>query len=114
MAQTIRDGIAWAGFAAGPAAWAISFELNYSITHWQCLAHARPAPLVSAGAIAVALAGAGLSWRAYRTASHGVAPPLTARTRRFLAGTSLGMALLFALAMALQLVAGLIFGGCEL
>ncbi|MFC3204643.1 hypothetical protein [Aquamicrobium soli] len=46
--------------------------------------------------------------------SHGVTPPETAETRRFLAGVSCGIGMLFALVMAMQFAAGLIFGGCEL
>ena len=114
MARAIRSGISWAGLAAGPAAWAVSTQLNYSIAHWQCTAKAFPSPWLSALAVLVALAGTFLSWRALNDPGHGIPPPETARTRRFLAGGSLGIGALFALVILLQLAAGLIFGGCEL
>ena len=60
------------------------------------------------------LAGAFLSWWALSDPDHGVTPPETMHTRRFLAGMSLGIGLLFALVILMQLAAGLIFGGCEL
>lgn len=112
--QAIRNGIPWAGLAAGPAAWAVSFELNYSIAHWQCAANSHPAPWFSLIGIVVALTGAFLSWRAWGNHDHGLGPPMAAHARRFLAGASLGVSALFALVILLQLMAGLVFGGCEL
>jgi hypothetical protein len=110
----IRDGISWAGLAAGPFAWAVSFQLNYSIAHWQCVAKSHPAPLFSLLALLVAAGGAVLSWRAWQVPDHGTGPPMAAHARRFLAGASAGIGALFALVILLQLVAGLVFGGCEL
>jgi hypothetical protein len=114
MAHALRNGVSWAGLAAGPTAWALSFQANYSIVHWQCLSDWHPASLVSVLAMVAALAGAFLSWRALADGSHGITPPETAETRRFLAGVSCGIGMLFALVMAMQFAAGLIFGGCEL
>ena len=55
-----------------------------------------------------------LSWRAWQAPDHGTGPPMAAQARRFLAGASAGNGGLFALVILLQLVAGLVFGGCEL
>jgi hypothetical protein len=114
MSRSIRGGISWAGLAAGPTAWAVSTQLNYSIAHWQCTAKTYPSPWFSALAILIALAGAALSWRAVSDPGHGVSPPETMRTRRFVAGASVGIGVLFALVMLMQMAAGLVFGGCEL
>ena len=114
MTRAIRSGVSWAGLAAGPAAWVLSTQLDYSIVSWQCMTKTYPAPWISALAISMALVGALLSWRAVREPGHGIAPPQTMRTRRFLAGLSAAIAVLFALVMAMQLAAALIFGGCEL
>jgi len=110
----IRSGLSWAGLVAGPAAWAVSFQLNYSISHWQCMSGAHPAPIASALALVIAGFGAYMSWCALSTREHGVGPPMSARARRFVAGASLGIGAVFAFAILLQLAAGLIFGGCEL
>ncbi|TIW23277.1 MAG: hypothetical protein E5V65_01665 [Mesorhizobium sp.] len=112
--QAIRNGISWAGLASGPTAWAVSLQLDYAIADWQCHAGFRPTALFSLLAAAAALAGTLLSWRALRHASYGTSPPLQARARHFLAGTSVGIGALFALAMLAQMAAGLIFSGCEL
>ena len=114
MTRAIRNGVPWAGLAAGPAAWAISTQLDYSIVSWQCTAKAYPSPWISMLAILIALAGAALSWRAVGDPGHGISPPETMRTRRFVAGASAGIGALFALVMLMQMAAGLIFGGCEL
>ncbi|RWA94566.1 MAG: hypothetical protein E5V92_02295 [Mesorhizobium sp.] len=112
--QAIRNGVSWAGFASGPTAWAVSLQLDYAISDWQCHAGFRPTALFSLLAAAAVLAGIALSWRALRNVGFGISPPLHARTRRFLAGTSVGIGALFALAMLAQIAAGLIFSGCEL
>jgi hypothetical protein len=114
MTHAIRNGVPWAGLAAGPGAWAVSTQFGYSIASWQCTAKIYPSPWFSALSILIALAGAALSWRAVSDPDHGISPPETMRTRRFLAGASAGIGVLFALVMLMQMAAGLIFGGCEL
>jgi hypothetical protein len=100
-------GVPWAGLAAGPAAWGAAFQASYAFADWQCAHTLHPTPWLLALALTVALAGALLTWPAL---SEG---PSTTHTRRFLAWLSLLTALLFALVIALQLVAALIFTGCE-
>ncbi|MDX8449949.1 hypothetical protein [Mesorhizobium captivum] len=112
--RAIRDGVSWAAFASGPTAWAMSLQFGYAIANWQCDAGFRPTALFSLLAAMVALAGLALSWRALRDTGFGISPPLHARTRRFLAGTSLGIGALFILVILAQMAAGLIFSGCEL
>lgn len=111
--QAIRNGVSWADFASGPTAWAVSLQLDYAIVDWQCYTGVRPTVLISLLAALAALAGITLSWRAMRDASFGISPPLQARTRIFLAWTSVGVGALFGLAMLAQMAAGLIFSGCE-
>jgi hypothetical protein len=100
-------GVAWAGLAAGPTAWGAAFQAGYAFADWQCAHTLHPTPWLLAVALAVALAGALLSWPAL------LGGPSATHTRRFLAALSLLTALLFALVIALQLVATLIFTGCE-
>ncbi|SFQ06750.1 hypothetical protein SAMN03159463_05528 [Mesorhizobium sp. NFR06] len=112
--RAISNGVSWAGFASGPIAWAVSLQVDYAIADLQCHSGFRPTALFSLLATGAALAGIALSWRALRDVGFGISPPLHARTRRFLAGTSVGIGALFALAMLVQIAAGLIFSGCEL
>ncbi|MER9186327.1 hypothetical protein [Mesorhizobium australicum] len=112
--QATPTGVSWAGLVSGPAAWAITLQPDYSIAFWQCHAGFRPTALFSLTGAAVAMAGAVLSWRAVRDRSHGTSPPSKARTRAFLARTSVGVGALFTLVLLAQTLAGLTFSGCEL
>ncbi|ESZ29299.1 hypothetical protein [Mesorhizobium sp. L2C084A000] len=112
--QAIRTGVSWAGLVSGPVAWAIALQFDYSIASWQCHAGFRPTALFSLIGAAVALAGTLLSWHAVHDRGHGTIPPRRARTRAFLARTSVGIGALFTLILLAQVVAGLIFSGCEL
>jgi hypothetical protein len=112
--RTIRSGVCWAGLAAGPLAWAGSLQFDYSAAHWQCLSGQPLSLLISLAGILFGMVGSLLSWRALSDERHGMAPPLTLRTRRFVARTSLGIGAIFIRAMMLQVAAGLIFTGCEL
>ena len=44
-----RFELAWVGMAAGPLAWALSFEGNFLLTQWQCLHSVQPVPYVGHG-----------------------------------------------------------------
>lgn len=111
--QAIRTGVSWAGLVSGPSAWAITLQLDYSIAFWQCHAGFRATVLFSLIGAAVALAGTLLSWQAIH-GRHSATPPRAARTRAFLARTSVGIGALFTLVVLAQVLAGLIFSGCEL
>jgi hypothetical protein len=100
-------GISWAGLAAGPAAWGAALQVSYAFADWQCAHGSRPTPWMLVVALVVAIAGAGLSWPAWAQGGGSTG------TRRFVAALSLMTALLFALVIALQLVAALVFTGCE-
>lgn len=112
--MVLRNGISWAGLLAGPAAWAVSFQTGYALVPWQCANGSGLVPWISAAGIVAALAGGLLSWRAWNAPLLSPGPPAHKRTRVFVAALSVGAASLFALVMILQLLAGLIFEGCEL
>jgi hypothetical protein len=115
MSTLMHRGVDWAGLAAGPAAWAISTQANYSLATAMCGFRFNVVPLLAGVLVLVALAGAVLSWRAWRTAA--AAKELLAqedgRPRLFLAVSSTIIALLFATVIATQGAAGLILSGCE-
>jgi hypothetical protein len=115
MAGRIARGLPSAGLYAGPIAWFVSTQGNYALTPWMCANKTPVVPMLAAVLVAVSLLGGFLSWRAYASASP--VPPLdvtgSGRPHRFLAAVGIMMALLFALVIGVQGVAGLVFDGCE-
>jgi hypothetical protein len=111
----LAKGLPSAGLYAGPAAWFISTQANYSLVPWMC-AHKVPIiPLLAAALVLVSLLGGFLSWRAFSHA--GSVPDIDraggGRPRRFLAAIGMMMAGLFALVILVHGLAGLLFDGCE-
>jgi hypothetical protein len=102
---------AWLGVALGPIGWALAQQVSYLLASYGCTL-ARPGIVLAinaAGAV-LALAGAGLSWRAWQRTP---APEDGRAERSFLAGLGVLLGLLFALAMLGQGAAALFFTGCE-
>lgn len=111
-AQAGRTWGAGAGVLAGPAAWITNTTLNFALVTDRCASGGTVVPLISAAMLAVALAGAALSWRAWRDlppdmAAQGGSP------RHMLAVSGVFSGLLFALVILLQGAAGMVFHGCE-
>lgn len=107
-------GVSWAGLVAGPGAWGASTQLNYALAMPQCLSGLSPTAWIALLLALVALGGAGLSFLAYRRTEAepelGVRKP---RTEVFYALVSTGLAVLFALVILMQALAGVVFTGCE-
>ena len=115
MSMLWRRGVDWAGLAAGPAAWAVSTQANYSLANAVCGFRCNIVPLLAAVLVLVALSGAVLSWRAWRIAAaeKELLAQEDGRPRVFVAVSSTIIALLFATVIATQGAAGLILSGCE-
>ncbi len=110
----VKVGVPWAGLAAGPTAWAVSTQLNYALANWSCEHQMRIVPILALALAAIALGGAFLSARAWRASGPDQASLESEGTpRRFLAGMSLLMAVLFAVVILAQGSAGLVLNGCE-
>lgn len=110
-----KSGVPSAGLFAGPAAWAISTELNYALAGWICASGMQwVTPALAALLTALGIFGALLSWRAWTnldavpTADGTIPAP-----RRLLAGIGVLSGVLFALVIATQGTAGFILQGCE-
>jgi hypothetical protein len=115
MAGWLDRGLPSAGLYAGPAAWFISTQGNYALVPWVCASKVPAIPLLAAALLMLSLFGGFLSWRAF--ASAGPVPHAdatgTGRPHRFVAAVGIMMAVLFALVIAVQGVAGVVFNGCE-
>ena len=115
MANWVARGLPSAGLYAGPLAWFVSTQGNYALTPWMC-AHKTPVvPMLAAVLVAVSLIGGFVSWRAYASASPTPQEDVTGagRPHRFVAAIGIMMAVLFALVIVVQGIAGVVFDGCE-
>ena len=115
MAGWIERGLPSAGLFAGPVAWSISTQANYALVPWMCANKAPIVPMVAAALVALSLFGGFLSWRAFARAGPVPEPDRAGggRPHRFVAAVGIMMAVLFALVIAVQGLAGMIFNGCE-
>jgi hypothetical protein len=111
--RSLSQGISWMGLVLGPGSWGAALEANFAFADFQCAHGVYPTPWISFAAAAVALVGAAISERARRSPEGGSSPPERIDTRRFVAGLSVGTALIFALVNVMQGGAALIFTGCE-
>ena len=105
--EWLRNGVPWAGLAFGAMAWAISTQLNYALVGNGQLP-GRSVPWIALALALVALAGGALSWRAWRSHGELLGDHAGGKPRRFVAGMGVFASVLFATAIALQGVAGLV------
>jgi hypothetical protein len=114
MAKTVR-GIAWAGLATAPIAWAINTQAGYALVPWACAHRLKLIPPLAGVLLALSLVAGFISWRAWRSPGRapGVDDPASWQPRRLLAGVSVLLAAIFALAIAAQGAAAIVFTGCE-
>jgi hypothetical protein len=101
--------IASAGLLLGPIFWAINTQLGQILPYQDCAAHVRMSAILSLGLAFMTIGCGVVSWRGYRM----IGPSAIARSLRFLAAMSCSAALIFAYALILQAVAGLVLTGCE-
>lgn len=67
-----RDVLLWLAVLAGPAAWALQLQINYSLTATACAIGGKTLlHLVSLGSLLLALAGAFLAWRWWKKLPEG-------------------------------------------
>ena len=108
----IRDGVAWAGLATGPTAWALSTQINYALAPWPAAQGTPLVPLIALALIIFAIAGAAVSWRAWRVdRSAALVSASNGEPHQFVAGLGTLSGLLFALVIAMQGAAGLMVEG---
>ena len=109
-----RRGVPWAGLAAGPGAWAVNLQANYAAVPWICAHRVNFVPTLALVLASFALAGAVLSWQAWRAASSvGDETGSGGAPAHLLAGISIMSGILFALVILTQGAAALVLDGCE-
>jgi hypothetical protein len=114
IAHRAKHGMSGAGLFAGPAAWAINTQVGYAAVPWACPRSDVVIAVIAVLMACVALAGAYLSWRAWRPA------PLTpeeqaagGRPYRMLALAGVGSGILFAVLILAQAAGTLFLHACE-
>lgn len=111
MTASMRSGVSWAGLFAGPAAWAVSTQLNYILAPWGCEHHLQLVPVVALLLALIALFSGVLSWRARR--GGGADEDGEPRTETFLGTMGAFSAALFTLVIVMQGSAAFVLTGCE-
>jgi hypothetical protein len=110
MTARIKDGVPWAGLAAGAGAWALSTQLNYvfATVHCESLAWLRVATAIAC--LVISAAGFALTWPAWigRDGDLLKEDVFGPHPRRLVAGMSILAAALFGLAILLQAAGSLI------
>ncbi len=94
---------ACAGLIGGPALWALNMQVGQILPYPDCAAHLRLSAALAAVCALLALGAAGISWRA-RSLAH---------TQDFVARLGALAGLVFAFALLLQAIAGIVLTGCE-
>jgi hypothetical protein len=101
------DRLYFAGLVSGPVGWGVTLQTVYALVSAECaLAFTNTIPATALGAT-IALFGGGISWL---TLGH----IKEEGSRHFIALISVGTAVLFALAILLQMAAAFVFKGCEI
>jgi hypothetical protein len=101
---------ACAGLIAGPLLWAVNVQAGQILPYADCAEHQRFAAMLALLSTVLVLGSAIVSWRA-RTGRP--AAWASARSFGFVAVLGALVALIFALALLLQGIAGLVLNGCE-
>jgi hypothetical protein len=96
-----------AGLVLAPAVWALNMQLGQVLPYAECGAGWRLSASISALCIVVACLSGWISWHA---ASR---QPIEDAALRFMARLSGSLACIFAFALLLQAIAGLVLTGCE-
>jgi hypothetical protein len=103
-----RAGVtACVGLIVAPAVWAVNMQLGQVLPYAECGAGWRLSATISSLCIVVACASGSVSWHA---ASR---QPISDSALRFMARLSGLSASVFAFALLLQAIAGIVLTGCE-
>jgi hypothetical protein len=110
-ADVTRPGLRtlWFGLLAGPLAWFALLQTGYAMVPWVCdQGHPGLLHALALGALAVALAGSVVGWRASRGAAPGVDASPPPGRRRFMAVTGALLSGTFGLVILATTLAALV------
>lgn len=114
--MTKRDFALWTGILAGPVAWLLSFQANFTLAPWACEFNTKIALFIVTILALLLVAGSGLlawrEWTALGKVSPGDAGGALARSR-IMAISGVLMSAMFFLVVVAQSVPELILGACE-
>jgi hypothetical protein len=113
MMARLKQGVSWAGLAAGAIAWVLSTQLNYVFATVDCASLAWLRGGTAIISVLLAAVGFGLSWRAWGGKRDALIDGIVdGHPRRMIAGISVLSAALFGITILAQAAAMLILG-CE-
>jgi hypothetical protein len=101
---------AWTGLWVSVLLWAVNMLLGLNLPYGDCVRQNHVLAAVSLAMLAATGGAAFASWRSARVDVTGVSSP---RTFRFVGGLSALTSLVFAFALAMQMVAAWVLTGCE-
>ena len=107
---TITRLWAWTGLWVATLLWAVNMLLGLNLPYDDCVGENHLAAVISLAMLPATAAAAFASWRSAKSEITGFSSP---RTFRFIGAVSALAALVFAFALAMQMVAGWVLTGCE-
>ena len=107
---TITRLWAWTGLWVAVLLWAVNMLLGLNLPYDDCVRESHASAVISLAMLAATAAAAFASWRSAKREITGFSSP---RTFRFIATMSTLAALVFAFALAMQMMAGWVLTGCE-
>jgi hypothetical protein len=99
----------WSGLLVAAGLWAVNTQLGQILPYLDCQHQARYSAILSFVGAAVACLSGAISWRSI--GHNGMSQPR--RTWSFVGSMSVLAALVFAFALSMQGLAGLVLSGCE-
>jgi hypothetical protein len=99
----------WSGLLVAAALWAVNTQLGQILPYLDCQRQARYSAILSFVGAAIACLSGAISWRSI--GHNGMSQPR--RTWIFVGSMSVLAALVFAFALLMQGLAGLVLSGCE-
>jgi hypothetical protein len=99
----------WSGLLVAAALWAVNTQLGQILPYLDCQRQARYSAILSFVGAAIACLSGAISWRSI--GHNGMSQPR--RTWIFVGSMSVVAALVFAFALSMQGLAGLVLSGCE-
>ena len=101
---------AWTGLSVATLLWAVNMLLGLNLPYDDCVRENHLSAVISLAMLAATAAAAFASWRSAKGEVRRFSSP---RTFRFIGTMSALAALVFAFALAMQMVAGWTLTGCE-